>query len=164
MMMIPSVSMGQVGLAGGGARDYIRLGGEGDWEQLKSPLVGFSYDVVMDQEYGLWGLSFGYRGAQDGILISQFHGEAWRVLTNGMLELFAGGQFETWGRIEVEGEKVDTKFLGGARGGLRFPVPGVESGSFEVSGNYSKGQDEAEHAGFVFGLRLVDQPSEDEEE
>jgi hypothetical protein len=152
-LLLAPVASAQLGAAAGAERKWIRVEEGADYEEFKSPLVGITYDVPMDEE-GYWGLSFGYRGAQDGILISQYLMEAWSV--GSVLEWFGGGQLETWTRTGA-----GTEFLGGIRAGVRFAPLETENTTFEVSGNWSGGENGIRTAGVMFGLRIVATPGED---
>lgn len=131
----------QVGLTGGGARDFIKL--DGDWEELGSPLVGIAYDVPLN-DAGDKGLTFGFRASQDGQLIQDYTLEAWRVWP--ALEMFGG----------VEGVLLDKDFVGeyqvlpGLRGGFRFDAVGLP---FEVSGHYAYRSEDRQLSGIFFGIR-----------
>lgn len=139
----------QLGVQAGAARDWVKLGDGQGFKELASPLAGASYDLVLGEE-GDYGLTIGYKGAQDGVLISQYLVEYWGLSFQNVLEWFGGGQFETWTRTPPE---IGTQFLGGARAGIRFELADVP---FEVSGNYSRGTEGRERWGMFFGARVVD--------
>jgi len=116
--------------------------------ELTSPLAGIGYDVVMSDS-GDVGMSFGLRAAGvNGGTITQWSIEYWSV--EKWLEWFAGAQFEVFDKdVGIDDEP---KFLGGARGGVRFDAMGAP---LEVSGSYSYGTNGAAHGGVFLGVRIA---------
>lgn len=138
---------GELAVQAGGARTWVSVKGA-DWEELQSPLVGVAYDVALSPE-GDYGLSFALRTTDDNLTISQYGIEYWRLVNDGIIEVFGGGQLETWSAAKTG----TTEFLGGLRGGVRFGVADVP---FECSGYYSVGDSSNKDAGIFFGLRATE--------
>lgn len=145
----------QLGVTGAFSKDWIKVPGSDSFTELASPMAGVLYDFSVGGDDGegnaTYGLSFGYRAAQDVVLLSSYFGEWWQVRSS--FEWFAGGQMETW---TLDGKN---EFLAGARAGLRLPVIGTDV-PFEVSGLWSWGKDGRERRGVTFGLRIVGSGSE----
>ena len=151
-MALPAAA--QISVGAGLAKDFLRLGTDQSWQEIGSPLGAVSYDVVLDQTDGRYGLSFAYRAMSSmdaggsGELVSEIGVEYFTLIAGDVLEVFAGLTGETWA-ADLTGE---TEFLGGFRGGTRFNVPGI--GPFEVSGHWAAGSGGVARSGVFFGPRL----------
>lgn len=158
-LALASPSQAQVAVGASGAKDWFKLGKGQDQQEILAPAATIAYDVVIN-DTGTKGMTFGYRAmssmdaGNDGALVSEIGVDFWDQVFGGTLEWFAGLKGEAWDADLIG----DTKFLGGLRGGFRFPVLGVP---FEVSGHYAQGTEGVEHMGAFFGIRLSNNPPEE---
>ena len=129
----------------GPSQDWIRLADGAGFQDLTTPLAGVGYDIVFADSST--GMTISGKWTDGDETLQEYALGYWSLAGGGVVEWFGDAIFETWGP-ELTGGR---EFLGGIRGGIRFPV--IDSVPVELSGRYSMGGDGKAHAGVFLGLR-----------